>query len=645
MDTLVDPLMSLQKDDEIGLEAPTGYGKSTGVYKIIGQNATHFGKTLFVFPTRVAKNQICREKIQHIYACTPKQAIKCLICSQYDYKTVVIDEAHHSCREYHTIFKILKVLKTVDKKQIRLICLSATLDKDRLNLLFPKMRHFEVPPHVSAFTIDITYADLNCSLFFPHFASIASGIEARLRLATEERILVFLATHDNCEKMKKKISEMMMGYKILTLHGGMDEEEIEETKDVMKKAGSRYICFATNIIESAVTFVDVDLVIDSGVCCRLRGNCLKMEYCDKVSMIQRAGRTGRTCNGKVYRVMKEEFYQLLPQQCYPRHDFDAVVLQLLNLGVSPFRFMGEDANSSIIKFERLGISNNKRLLLFLEECGLTILSGLEYYRLINKKNIDDVTFMYLLLCVSIHNYYEMKKGGTQIIYNSGNMWRLQKKIANDFCYDDDPLLSLVNILVSVFVFSKKPKDTAAQYSFNFKTLRGIWSCFKSFFYKYFSGRNMDYVYDMFSKYEIPTESIRVFYFTSPYTKIYMTKHAFRVYDEPVFFRDFVSSVSLSTHHNCKISLVHNQYSDLTESYDHVLLWVSPPEGFIDHKHYSAGLRQALTHMREKKKNKKEFEKSLVEIQQEVAYRPGFYRIEEEIDALVKNLFSAEPREN
>lgn len=640
MDAFVDPLMSLQEDDEIGVEAPTGYGKSTGVYKIIGSCAAHFRKTLFVFPTRIAKNQICREKISHVVACTAKQAIRHLIRSYNDFYTVVIDEAHHPCREYHTIFKILKTFKTVENKKMRLICLSATLDRERLNTFFPKMTYVEVPPLNTAFTIDIQYADINCSPFYPNFMSIASGIEARLRVATENKILVFMATHDNCEKMKRQILHTMRGYKIVTLHGGMDEEEIEETKNMMCEGGSRYVCFATNMVESAVTFADVDLVIDSGICCRLRGNSLKLEYCDRVSMIQRAGRTGRTCDGKVYRVMKQDFFQLLPLQSYQQHDFDAIVLQLLNLGVCPHRFLGEEADPSIRRFLRLGIMGDRPLLVFLEECGLGISSGLEYYRMVNKKDMDEMTFLCLLLCVSIHNYYEMKKGGTQIIYNSGNMWKLQKKIANEFCFDDDPLLSLVNILVSVFVFSKNAKDTAAEFSFNFKTLRSIWSCFKSLFYKNFWGRDMNYACDLFSKYEMPKDPIRLFYFTSPYSRIYMTKNAFREYDEPVYFRDFVSSVPLSTDHNCKISLVNNEYSDLTESYDHVLLWISPPECFVDRKLYAAGLRKALAHRKEKKKNRLEFEKSLVEIREEVAYRPGFYRIGEEIDALVKELVTA-----
>lgn len=633
------PLLSIQKNGEIGIMAPTGYGKSTGIFRIVSESEKDFGNTLFVFPTRVAKNQVCMQSFCHIFPCTPKLALKLLLEWKTHFETIIIDEAHCMIKEYHTIFKILNILKTIEKKEIKIICLSATLDQNYLLQFFPLMSFLDLPPKETAFPIRIDYEpEMQCNQIYPNFYKISFAIEEKLIFVTERKILVFLATHDQCEKMKRNLAKRLDNYMLLTMHGGMDDEDIEKTKVIMNDKSKKYICFATNMIESAVTFIDVDLVIDSGICCKLRENTLKIEYCDKVSMIQRSGRTGRTCPGKVIRLMKEEFFNQLPIQTYPRHDFDSIVLQMLNLQKNPEYYLGQESYASMRKFEHLNISGNKKLLRFLEECGLGIKSGLEYYRLqTNKKAYTTIAQLGLLICISIHHFYEMKKGGFNIIYNDGNFNKIQKKIAKHFYIPNDPLLSILNILITVFIFSKDPKTVAAEYSFNFKTLRGIWSVFKTLFYRSFPHCNMSFVYNLFCKYDLSFEEIRKFYFYSPYTQIYMVNQVFYEYENPTYFRDFISLGCNYDAHNCMIGLTNNEYSSITEYYNTVLLWISPPKMYKDHKYYLHELKDFVKSRREKEKNKKEFEKTLDEIRKDVAYRPGFYKIIEDVQDLVDAL--------
>lgn len=62
---------------------------------------------------------------------------------------------------------------------------------------------------------------------------------------------------------------------------------------------------------------------------------LKLEFASRNSCIQRAGRTGRVCNGKVYRLIHNRYYQhSLLQENIPemqRAPLENVILRVSNL--------------------------------------------------------------------------------------------------------------------------------------------------------------------------------------------------------------------------------------------------------------------------------------------------------------------------
>ena len=85
-----------------------------------------------------------------------------------------------------------------------------------------------------------------------------------------------------------------------------------------QRAARRRVFVATNIAESSVTIRDVGVVIDA--CRALRvgwddaraRHVPKTVWCSRSAADQRAGRTGRTCAGRVFRLVPRAFYRQLP---------------------------------------------------------------------------------------------------------------------------------------------------------------------------------------------------------------------------------------------------------------------------------------------------------------------------------------------
>jgi Cdc6-like AAA superfamily ATPase len=164
------------------------------------------------------------------------------------------------------------------------------------------------------------------------------------------RVLVFLPTPETCEivadlmRMEESIEKKPSAYKYVTVHGQKSREEIDRVINAVYKTESGFsrtesgfprtesgfprtesgfprtesdftkteVILATNILETSITLAGLDLVIDFGICYApdAMGNIVQ-RYCTQSEMIQRSGRTGRLCDGTVYRVMPLDFFEWL----------------------------------------------------------------------------------------------------------------------------------------------------------------------------------------------------------------------------------------------------------------------------------------------------------------------------------------------
>jgi hypothetical protein len=292
----------------------------------------------------------------------------------------------------------------------------------------------------------------------------------RLHL-TNERVLVFMPGYEHCERILRCVQSR---YNVVCLHGGMTDDAIAKTRDIMSDPSIPVICCTTNMSETAVTFPGISVVIDSGMRSTIRnGNQLVQEWCDRGSMIQRAGRTGRTCPGTVYRLMIPEHFESMPLHKPSDHNYDPIVLYLLSKKkIDPVEVLGEKAMPTINKIRDMNITPDMYGFLF--RCGLEIEQGVLLYRFMNQNTqYPDALIALMVLCLSIISMYQTKPmswvyiGPEVAPKHRRQIWFT---IRQEFCVRNDLLATVVRIVSWVFA-QKNPKKSAGEFSLNFRSLR------------------------------------------------------------------------------------------------------------------------------------------------------------------------------
>ncbi|XVE77617.1 hypothetical protein DITRI_Ditri13aG0077600 [Diplodiscus trichospermus] len=131
----------------------------------------------------------------------------------------------------------------------------------------------------------------------------------------EKSILVFLPTYYALERQWYYLKPLTSSFKVHILHRSIDTEQALMAMKISKS--HRKVILATNIAESSVTIPKVAFVIDS---CRSlqvywdsirRKDSTELVWVSKSQAEQRRGRTGRTCDGHVYRLVTQSFFSNL----------------------------------------------------------------------------------------------------------------------------------------------------------------------------------------------------------------------------------------------------------------------------------------------------------------------------------------------
>ncbi|PIM99659.1 RNA helicase [Handroanthus impetiginosus] len=128
----------------------------------------------------------------------------------------------------------------------------------------------------------------------------------------EKSILVFLPTYNALEQQWFLLMPLSESFKVHILHRSIDTDQALRAMKIWKS--HRKVILATNIAESSVTIPQVGYVIDS---CRSlqvfwdnnqKTDSAQLVWVSKSQAEQRRGRTGRTCDGHVYRLVTGSFY-------------------------------------------------------------------------------------------------------------------------------------------------------------------------------------------------------------------------------------------------------------------------------------------------------------------------------------------------
>uniref|UniRef100_A0A803NQS1 RNA helicase n=1 Tax=Cannabis sativa TaxID=3483 RepID=A0A803NQS1_CANSA len=128
----------------------------------------------------------------------------------------------------------------------------------------------------------------------------------------EKSILVFLPTYYSLEQQWFLLKQLSSSFKVHILHSSVDTKQALMAMKIWKS--HRKVILATNIAESSVTIPKVAFVIDS---CRSlqvfwdntrKNESAELTWVSKSQADQRRGRTGRTCDGQVYRLVTGSFF-------------------------------------------------------------------------------------------------------------------------------------------------------------------------------------------------------------------------------------------------------------------------------------------------------------------------------------------------
>ncbi|XP_057822066.2 DExH-box ATP-dependent RNA helicase DExH8 isoform X2 [Cryptomeria japonica] len=261
------------------------------------------------------------------------------------YKVVVLDEVHERSVESDLLLTCIKQFMLRNNK-IRLVLMSATADITRYRDYFRNLGKDErveviaLPNSImqrTPFQFKVMYLEQVVELLGRnpehlsvlesfqdgcHEVDMTDGTQYLIRDLVmhihnqdqdiKNSILIFLPTYRTLEQQWLFLKCTGVSLKIHVLHSSID---IEEATRAMQICDSyRKVILATNIAESSVTIPGLRYVIDS---CRsleifwnrsIKKDVSRLVWVSKSQADQRKGRTGRTCDGEVFRLVSRLVY-------------------------------------------------------------------------------------------------------------------------------------------------------------------------------------------------------------------------------------------------------------------------------------------------------------------------------------------------
>ncbi|KAK4273220.1 hypothetical protein QN277_021663 [Acacia crassicarpa] len=281
------------------------------------------------------------------------------------YKAIILDEVHERSVESDLVLVCVKQFLLKDK-DLRVVLMSATADTLRYKEYFGDIGRDD-RVEVLAIPISNQKTVFQCSVTYLEQVANFLGISAELLQSIcpgpdpstanadithdlhklihnlvlhihehepdiEKSILVFLPTYYSLERQWRLMKPLESTFKVHILHSSIDTEEALMAMKISKS--HRKVILATNIAESSVTIPKVAFVIDSCRSLQVYWNksrkkeATELVWVSKSQAKQRKGRTGRTCDGKVYRLVTGPFYNGLED-----HENPAILKLSLRLQV------------------------------------------------------------------------------------------------------------------------------------------------------------------------------------------------------------------------------------------------------------------------------------------------------------------------
>ncbi|XP_012255284.2 probable ATP-dependent RNA helicase spindle-E [Athalia rosae] len=342
--------------------------------------------------------------------CTTGVLLEKLINTKHmmEFTHIILDEVHERDQNMDFLLLVVRKLSRLNSHPVKIILMSATYNIEKFASYFsvPIGNKLEPAPVIDVtkknyFNVNIFYLDQLSQLSpLPEVSIDEPTITPKMtRLCLN--LIIVLDSIDSQELKNKnleqntnrsviliflpgifEIEEMYNILKapendghcwdVLVMHSSVTNEEQQRVFQ-LPPVGFRRIILSTNIAESSITVPDVKYVIDFCLTKQLvtdpttNFQCLELTWASKASCKQRAGRTGRVMDGRVYRLIPEEFYRtVLPEESNPemlRAPLESLVLKAKLLD------MGEPKAILALSLDPPDLSNLERTILLLKEVG------------------------------------------------------------------------------------------------------------------------------------------------------------------------------------------------------------------------------------------------------------------------------------
>eukprot|EP00049_Salpingoeca_infusionum_P025957 m.22832 g.22832 ORF g.22832 m.22832 type:complete len:700 (-) comp8428_c2_seq1:20-2119(-) len=296
-----------------------------------------------------------------------RQAMNDPLLSKYG--CIILDEAHERTLSTDILMGLLKEV-IARRDDLKVVIMSATLDAGKFQEYFNSCPRMDIPGRT--FPVEIFYTPE------PERDYLEAAIRTAVQIhqVEEERgdILLFLTGQQEideaCTKIQREVDSLgpnVGRVNVVPLYSSLPpqlQQRIfdEAPADRPNGAVGRKVVVSTNIAETSITIDGIVHVIDPGFSKqkvynpRIRVESLLVTAISKASAQQRAGRAGRTRDGKAFRLYTQRaFEKEMQENTYPeilRSNLGSVVLQLKKLGIDDlvhFDFMDPPAPETLMR--------------------------------------------------------------------------------------------------------------------------------------------------------------------------------------------------------------------------------------------------------------------------------------------------------
>ena len=265
------------------------------------------------------------------------------------------------------MFLFLDLLIIRIREKMKVIIASATLDAEKFSLYFDNAPIIYIPGR--RYPVDIYYTKA------PEADYVEAAVVTALQIhCTQDKgdILVFLTGQEEIERAEemllnrtRKLGTNIGQLMVLPLYSQLPSDQQAEIFNKTPKF-SRKVVLCTNIAETSLTIDNIVFVIDCGFSKQTAYNpktgieALVVTPISKANSDQRAGRAGRVCPGKCFRLYTLWSFQneledvLVPE--IQRSNLNSIVLQLKCIGID-----------NLIEFDYMDAPNYEMLLKALQQ--------------------------------------------------------------------------------------------------------------------------------------------------------------------------------------------------------------------------------------------------------------------------------------